>query len=310
MVAQNSLVLWAASSSDPVSRYSDTQWGFFWLLYLLMNMSQSWGGKEHALNSLVQSHKQMIISFAFIAFRRCLWTKLNQKPEHFCFWNTTVLNTPNPKIHLQMQEWHEERVTHLLLGHEFPAGLLELHPMLPRLTSSGDCSLAHCRQSQAQEFQTIHPCSFCLKWAGQQWNQEVKSGFQDGFTHWLYNVQEGTTQPKICFYCTSILPCLLSDRRSPGRHRYLADTAGVWVTTLCQTLHLAGVLVVNNVQVMLQRRIFCALKVHQFFGFIHIDLPGTKQTAHPSISSSTTSPPCPSCPNSIMLSWSPAISKG
>lgn len=125
MVAQNSLVLWAASSSDPVSRYSDTQWGFFWLLYLLMNMSQSWGEKEHALNSLVQNHKQVITSFAFRSFRRCLWIKLNQKSEHLSFWNTTVLNTPNPKIHLKIQEWHEEHVTPHPLGHEFPAGFLE-----------------------------------------------------------------------------------------------------------------------------------------------------------------------------------------
>lgn len=58
---------------------------------------------------------------------------------------------------------------------------------------------------------------------------------------------------------------------------YLADTAGMRVTTLCQPLHFSRILVVNDVQVMLQGRVFCALKIHQFFGFVYIDLSKTKQ---------------------------------
>lgn len=121
--------------------------------------------------------------FCIYIFQKVLWTKLNQKSEHFCFWNTTVLNTPNPKIHLQMKEWHEELVTHLLLGHEFPAGFLELHPMLPRLISSGDCSLAHCRQRA----QRVSNNSSWLLLPEVSWTA-MEPGGQVWFPGWLYTL--------------------------------------------------------------------------------------------------------------------------
>lgn len=149
------------------------------LITVLANEHVTVLGRKRTCFELLGAQTQASDNFSCIwYFRRCLMAKLNQKSEHFCLWNTAVLNTPNPKIHLKIKEWHEELVTHLLLGHEFPAGFLELHPMLLRLSSSGDCSLVHCRQGVSlKELQTIHPSSFSLKWAGEQWNQEIKSGF-------------------------------------------------------------------------------------------------------------------------------------
>lgn len=229
MVAQNSLVLWAASSSDPVSLYSDTQWGFFWLLYLLINMSQSWGEKENALNSLVQSHKEVIVSFAFRSFRRCLRTKLNQKSEHFCFWNTTALNTPNPKIHLKIQEWPEEPVTNLL-GHEFLAGF----PGTPPNAAQAHLLwwlLSSPLQAESQAQRVLNNSSWFLL-PEVSWRATGKSSLvsQGGFMHWLYNTQEGTIQPKICLCYISILPCVLSDRISLGWGRAALAGTGTWLT--------------------------------------------------------------------------------
>lgn len=57
-----------------------------------------------------------------------------------------------------------------------------------------------------------------------------------------------------------------------GGGKYLTNAAGVREATLCQPLHLSGTLVVNDVQVMLQGRIFRTFKIYQFFSFIHPDL--------------------------------------